>query len=249
MFTLVGYYERVNTGGALTEIDALADQHVRVEDNNIIVPRGMAYLCGAMHIAPTSPRAQIASPALRRIALLDVIPCNTGTEPASPPQWVNMFYNPIPLDEDEALRALVAGGETSAEHKVVLVWLGDGAQSSVSGDIYTVRAEGATTLTPYAWSNVQLTFTQTLPAGRYAVVGFRAQSAGCIAARLVFVGSPWRPGTIGTDAVNDQHDDIFRRGNLGVWGEFEHSQPPTVDFLSVSADTTETVWFDLIKVS
>jgi hypothetical protein len=37
-------------------------------------------------------------------------------------------------------------------------------------------------------------------------------------------------------------------GGWGVWGEFAHTAPPTVDFLSVSADTSEVVHLDLIKV-
>ena len=249
MFTLIGWQRNVNTGGVLTEIGALADQHVRVEENNIIVPRNMNSLLAAYHGAANATLAQLASPALRRVLLLDIAPINVGAEPLSPPPFVNKFYSPITLDEDEALRALVAGSEAAAERKVVLAWLGDGPQSPVSGEIFTVRATGATTLTAYAWSNVALTFTQTLPAGRYAVVGMKAESAGCIAARLVFVGGMWRPGCIGSDHVSDLSPEIFRHGALGVWGEFEHAQPPTVDFLSISADTSQVVYLDLVKTS
>jgi len=249
MFTLIGWQQNVNTGGVLTEIDALADQHIRVEDNNIIVPRGLNALLGAYHCAPTATLAQLSSPSLRRTVLLDIAPIDVGTEPASPPGFLNLFYSPIALDEDEALRALVAGGEGAAERKVVLAWLGDGPQAAVQGEFFTIRATGNTTLTAYAWTNVALTFTQTLPAGRYAVVGMRAQSAGCLAARLVFVGGVWRPGCIGADAISDISPDLFRGGRLGVWGEFEHTQPPTVDFLSASADTSEVVYLDIAKLS
>jgi hypothetical protein len=249
MFTLVGWQQNVNTGGVLTEIAALADQHVRVEGNNIIVPRGMNALLGAYHCAASATLAQLSSPSLRRTVLLDIAPIDIGTEPGSPPGFLNLFYSPIALDEDEALRALVAGGEAAAERKVVLAWLGDGPQSPAQGEFFTVRATGSTTLTAYAWTNVALTFTQTLPAGRYAVVGMRAQSNGCIAARLVFVGGVWRPGCIGSDAISDLSPELFRGGRLGVWGEFEHTQPPTVDFLSVSADTSEIVYLDIVKLS
>jgi hypothetical protein len=105
------------------------------------------------------------------------------------------------------------------------------------------------TLSAYAWTNAALTFSQTLPMGRYQVVGMRARSTGLIAARLVFVGFSWRPGCVGHDAVSDIDNDVFRQGRLGVWGEFEHDTPPTVDFLSVSADSNPTVWLDLIKVA
>jgi hypothetical protein len=248
-FTLVGWYRSVNTGGDLTELTALADQHVRVEANNIIVPRDVAYLAAAMHLAATAVQAQISSPSLRRTVLLDIAPVNVGAEPTFPALFHNMFYNPIPLTPDESLRALAAGGETAAEGKTVLAWLSDGKLTPVSGEIYTVRATGSTTLTANAWTNVALTFSQTLPAGTYQVVGMRAMSNGCVAARLVFVGGIWRPGVIGLDAVNDPGEPLFRNGNLGVFGEFYHDQPPTVDFLSISADTSEVVFLDIIKTS
>jgi len=36
---------------------------------------------------------------------------------------------------------------------------------------------------------------------------------------------------------------------LGNWGEFDHTYPPQVEFLSVSADTAEVVYLDLVKIS
>jgi hypothetical protein len=248
-FTLVGWYKSVNTGGVLTELSALADQHVRVENTNIIVPKDVANLAAAMHLAASATLAQISSPSLRRTVLLDINPINVGAEPTFPALYQNLFYNPIPLTPDESLRALAAGSEAAAEAKVSLAWLCDGKLAPVGGEIYTVRATGSTTLTAYAWTNVALTFSQSLPAGTYQVVGMRATSAGCIAARLVFVGGIWRPGVIGNDAVSDPDESVFRNGNLGVYGEFYHDQPPTVDFLSISADTSETVFLDIIKTA
>jgi hypothetical protein len=249
MFTTVAYVKSQDTGGVLTNVAAIADQHVRVSGDDVIVPDDLPFLCGAYAGGTTITGARISSPALRRTLLLDVSPLNVGAEPLSPTPLFNAFYSPLPLDADEALNALVAEGATGAEYEEVVVFLGDGAQSPVSGDIYTVRATGSTTLTAYAWSNVPLTFAQTLPAGRYQLVGLRAISAGAIAARCVFVGGTWRPGCIACDAESDLTPDIFRRGALGVWGEFEHNTPPTIDFLSISADTSEVVYLDLIKVA
>lgn len=249
MFTLVGFSELQDTGAVLTNVAALADQHVRVEGDNIVIPAGMNNLLGAFAIGAMIDRARIETPSLRRTLLLDLPELNVAAEPVFPNALFNAFYNPIPLDEFEPMRALVAEAASGAEQETVLVWLGDGPQAPVTGEIYTVQALSATTLTAYAWTNGALTFSQTLPAGRYQVVGFRAQSNGLLAARLVFVGGTWRPGAIGTDAASDVGHSLFRRGALGVWGEFTHDQPPTVDFLSASADAAETVHLDVIKVA
>lgn len=249
MFTVVGYYESLNTGNVLTYVTPIPDQHVTTEGDNVIVPVEMNNLLAAMHVAETGEGAQIESPALRRTLLLDFSQINRSLEPLSPPVYMSAFYNPLPLDEREPMRALVRGSEIVAENKVVIVWLGDGAQTPIGGEIYTLMAWGSTPLTPFSWTTVPLTLSQVLPAGSYQVVGARAKSDGCLAARLIFVGGTWRPGVIGTDFAGDVEDPIFRRGGLGVWGEFTHDQPPKVEFLSRSGEAAQYVWLDLIKIA
>jgi hypothetical protein len=75
-----------------------------------------------------------------------------------------------------------------------------------------------------------------------------AISTGCIAARVVFIGGQYRPGVLGQASIATIPNSIFRNGTFGIFGEFEDTDQPTVDFLSVSADTTQEVYFDLIQV-
>jgi hypothetical protein len=245
-FTLVGWSQSQDTGGVLTYVNALADQHVRVEGQNIIVPRGMNYLGAAYAVGATVTNARIESPSLRRVVNIDLANIDVAAMPSSPYNFVPWFGNPLELDEDEGLRALVSESAAGAEQDTVLAWLTDGKLEPVAAPIYTVRASSSTTLSAYAWTNCSLSFAQTLPSGRYQVVGMHALSTGAIAARIVFVGGVWRPGCICHQSVGNRILNHFRYGYLGVWGEFEATQPPTVDFLSASADTSETVFLDLV---
>ena len=91
------------------------------------------------------------------------------------------------------------------------------------------------------------TFPVSLAAGKYQVVGMRANGTNLVAARLVFGNQGPRPGC---PAVNDEVDQdypLFRDGKLGVWGEFTNSNPPTLDALGVT-DTAQEVFLDLIQV-
>ena len=160
--------------------------------------------------------------------------------------WIG--NNPITLDEDEALNAFVAENLMGAEQEYVLVWLGDGPVQPVGGEIFTVRVTNTTTLVADAWTNGAITFDQTLPVGDYQIVGARFSSAGLIAFRFVFVGGNNRPGGLGVDAAGDLNAKGQRHGGWGVWGDFRHNRPPTADFLSISADTSQTGELDLIKV-
>lgn len=249
MFTLVGYSESQDTAGALTPVAALADTHITRSGDDIIIPE-LNKIVLIKALGATISRARLVSPSLRRVANFEVSPVDIAAEPTSGEYAICDLRNtPIQLMTDEALNAEVVEGAVGAEQETVLVWLADGSPVPVAGEIFTVRATASQTLTAFAWTNGVLTFTEDLPVGNYQVVGMRAEAAGLIAARLNFVGGIWRPGCLGCDDASDIQDYMFRYGRFGVWGEFSHNRPPTVDFLSVSADTTETVWFDLIKTA
>lgn len=246
-FTLVGYSESQDSA-VLVNIAALADQHVRVVGDDIYVP-ALDQLCAYHFHGANFTLGQVSSPSLRVQTLIDVEPADLAAEPGSPASFHDLFTNPIPLVASEALNTLMGEDAAGASRVTALVWFSDGPITPVTGKIQTVRATGSTTLTANAWTNVALTFSQTLPAGTYQVVGMRAQSAGCEAARLVAPAYPWRPGVIGCDADGDIMPSRFRYGQAGVFVEFAHDAPPTVDFLSVSADTSEVVHLDLIKTA
>lgn len=247
MWTLVGWTEAQDSA-VLVPIAALADQSVRVNGDDIIVPRQVANLMGVYALGPSLTRAQLASPSIRRRYPIEVVPLDVGAEPATPYPFYPYPLSPIGLDAEEALNSFMAE-DGATTRGTVLAWLSDGPVSPVDGmEVFTIRATNATTLVANAWTNGALTMNDTLPAGRYGIVGMYATSAGLQAARLVIPEYQWRPGVIGGDAVSDQVHALFRNGGLGIWGEFEHNTPPTVDFLSNSADTSQVVELDLVML-
>lgn len=248
MFTTIGWSESQDTSGNLTNVAALADQHVRVSGDDIYVPE-LNILLGAIGIGATISRARITSPSLRALALPDFAPVAIGAELAAADFLYFRLRHQLELVTNEVLNAQVAETAAGAEQETVLAWLADALPDPVAGDIRTVRATNATTLVANAWTNGALTLDQTLPVGRYAIVGARAESAGLLAFRFVFVGGIWRPGGLGCDAAGDPDPQGQRMGGWGVWGEFDSLTPPSVDFLSVSADTSQVLYLDLIRLS
>ena len=249
VFTMIAYSESQDSA-TLVNVAALVDPHVRVVGDDIVVPSALPYVAGVYAIGSQLSRAQLVSPSIRRRYPLEVTPIEIAAEPADPVKYNSYFGSPIGLDADEALNFQAAEDGAGAGRSTGLVWLCDGATTPISGEeMFTIRSTNASTLVAFTWTNGALTFSDSLPAGTYAVVGMRASSAGLIAARLVFSQFPWRPGCIGSDTLGEQGAPIFRMGGLGVWATFEHNTPPTVDFLSVSADTSQTVDLDLVLVS
>jgi len=246
-WTLVGWHESQETGGVLTLHAAIPDPHVRVVGDDIIVP-ALSQLAGVYALGQYITQAQLSSPSLRRIVELDVSALDRAAEPTSRPPFIDLFEQPIPLVASEALNSKMAE-DGPKWRNMMLAWLSDGPITPIRGEVRTVRATSTVTLTPYSWTNGSLTFTQTLPAGRYQIVGARARSTGLWAFRFVVPGYPWRPGAIGFDAESDIGPNRFRYGNAGVWCEFDHDAPPTVDFLSRSADTSQVLYIDIIKIA
>jgi len=245
-FTLVAFNENYTAAVTLDAMTAVPDPHVRVSGDDIWIPDPLPYLAGYTVIGSLLTAARIESPTLRTLTPIDVAPLDLATEPSTPAAYINLKANPKLIGGGEALNFRATSGIARA---IGLALLCDGPISPVAGEIFTIKATAAATLVANAWTNAALTFAQSLPHGTYQVVGMRAQSAGLIAARLVLPGYAWRPGCIGADAYSDLVHEVFRSGQLGAWGTFEHDIPPTVDFLSISADTSEEVWLDLIKVA
>lgn len=250
MFHLAAFYESVDPGAALTKISAVADQAVRTDADDLIVPTGVSNLIGeAALTAATGPGyGQVQSPSLRQLANQDVLPIVAGVVFGGNPSVQSHFNNPRPLKANESLNFAIEATGGAAASCYGLVWLSDGALQPVQGNIFTVRATGAATLAAGSWVNTSLTFDSTLPAGTYNIVGFRAVGTNLVAARLSLVGGAFRPGIPAVNAVGDREFRFGRFGDMGSFGTFDVNQPPTVDCLGIT-DTSQVFVLDLIKIS
>ena len=232
---------------SLTNIAGLADQTMTVNGNNITITAPVNNLVAAYGRGAHMTRAQIFTPSLNRLYPYEIAPVDVSATPQQPNRFAFFPESPIGLQDEEFMQAIVIDA-TAAEQADVFAWLSDGPIAPISsGEIFTARATGTTTLTAATWTNVAITFTSTLPSGNYQCVGLRAQSTGLVAARMVFPGYEWRPGVIGCTATSDLgYPTVFRFGHLGEFGRFKNTVPPTIDCYSLSADTSETFHLDLI---
>lgn len=246
-FHIAAFFESIDTA-VLAPINVVADPSLTVGGKNLQVPEFVSQIAGAAAMSQNMTRAQLQSPSLRRNTNLEISPVIRGLPPILPYLFYDIFDNPIPLEAGEQLQAHVAEDVTGAQATYVFVMLSDGAIAPISGEMMTVRVTGATTLAPNTWVNGSLTFDQVLPVGRYAIVGATFRSAQLFAFRFVLQGVANRPGSIGTRAEGEAPLPFNRFGKLGVWGEFHSTTPPTVDYFSGAADTSQVGVLDLIKI-
>ena len=247
MFTMVGWYKSVDPAGAFDSLNAIPDQHVTVSGTDILVPSLNQFLAAWCCVDQTvAAQLRFRSPSLLMDGFeeyIGVLP--VGLKLANPPGIENNMGNPIALVPVEALQAWVLSNPAAPIGHYAVVLLSDGPVAPVKGRIRTVRATAAIALAAGTWVNGALSFPTSLKAGNYQIVGMRAQSANLVAARLVIPGYAWRPGCPGSIAQTMVDYPAFRDGNMGVWGQFYHASPPTLDALGVT-DTSEEVFLDLI---
>lgn len=248
MFHLLAYSASIDSTN-LTALTPLSDVSILVDQSNkqITVPELnkviLTYAIGA-----NVTRAQLSAPSMRRFLLYDISPVERNATPRIPPRVCDLTNNPLQLVTNEYLQFLAAEDGTGATQVTGLVILADRQPTPVGGDEMTVRATSATTLVAYNWTPCVLTLTQTLPAGLYSLVGLAAQSAGIIAARVVFVGGRYRPGIIASTEIGGFNWPLFRHGNFGEFGRFQHNLIPQIEVLSSSADNSQEFYLDLVKV-
>ncbi len=231
-YTMIAFYESVQHA-ALDYITGLADQSVRIDGNDIVVPE-LNQVLGVFGLSTNLDLIQLLAPSLRREWNEFIYPYVQGLIPEGVNGGFAMYHdNPFLLDVTEKLNIQIANtGAGAPEDVVVIVLLGDGVITPETGLIRTIRAVPDTAPTAYEWSNTEITFDETLPAGRYAICGATWVDASGIVARFVPIGGVWRPGFIAQAIGDPTIYSPFRHGRFGRMTEFEFDQPPSVDLLS-----------------
>lgn len=253
MFTLVGWSESQAGTTTYQNIAAVPDNHLKVVGDYVYLS-ALNNLIG-VYACPGSEAlfAYLASPSLRKLAYYDLAAIEIDVEPSALPP-INLFpESPIPLEQNEGLEFLIKSSATASVVMSAVAYLSDGAIAPVSGAISTFLATaGAAAANTVAskWSAVAITFRQTLPVGRYAVVGAKLVEDNAVAFRFIPIGESHRPGGIASGLVNESPPVQQRNGKMGVWFEFDSVTPPSVEILSHTAITADAdLYLDMIKIA
>ncbi len=253
-FHLAAWQQSVDEAGAFTAITAVPDPVLTVLGTTVQVPTLNRVVALAAGVETTvAQQARLTAPSRRILALQRIAPTQgnaaAASLPSDPHHLVDLADTPILMVVGEQAAIELNANPAAAQIQWGLVWFSDGPLVPSTGNYFTIRADSAQLLVANQWTNGAIVFSENLPRGRYRVVGLRAQSAGLVAARLVFVGTgsqgPWRPGVMGTNTDRHLEYPGFRYGLWGPFGEFEDTDTPTVDFLSTAADAAEVLYFDL----
>lgn len=249
-FTTVGWGESLAGTTAYKGTAALLDETVTVSGDIIYCP-SLEYMIGVAVVGGTiGTNAYVKSPSLREMNYYEVGNIITALNPAD--MGVDIFHpeNAIKLEKDEGIELFLKESTTTTEIRNGAIFLSDGSIDTIQGEIYTIHATATITSVTGQWVNGAITLDQTLPTGRFRVVGARCQGAtGCFF-RLVFKEQANRPGGLCVTTPDAVDVPLQRMGGLGVWGEFDSRNLPSLEMTAgTAAAQSPQLWLDVQKVS
>jgi len=253
MFHLSVYNASIANGAVLLQVAAITDPVVAPSGNGFLVPTVINKLMRVAAFGTNLTRVQLTSASLRDYAPFDVGPVNVGTLIATPANFADFSDAPIPLVVNEELDAFGVQSNAGAQRIGVGVWWCDGPVKNNTNRPFSVHWTAAATLVANAWSATPIIFDNGIPSGTFAIVGSRMISAGAVFHRWIPRGGPaFRPGGFAGQAQSFNALDGSRWSdyvaNWGEWMRFTNTTPPMVEVFSISADTTEEGYLDLVQV-
>ncbi len=247
--TTIAYAEANTPDGTFQKIDAVSDQHIRIEGTKVFVS-DMNNIIGAMGcMGALSSELRLVAPSLRRINPFYVTPLEVAIVPDNPILHPFRPANPVPLEVTEALEIEYNGVAGAARQATAAIFLAGGALPTVSGMMWTINCTITLAQVVSSWEYSEVTFPDALAVGNYKVVGARVNCAGGVAFRFVPVGAAHRPGGVCSQGVNEEDPAFQRYGGLGEWFTFNTIQPPGIEIIGSAAagSATYEVYIDVIK--
>ena len=241
MFHLVAYSTSFNAATE-TEISAIADGIMAVQNNHII-PQSDRYLIWAMGVGLNMQRLRLVSPTLRQVTTPFIRPIEELATPGNLFHFMRMSRVPLLLKGLEEISLFATQDSGGAERENGLLALSRGiVQPADNQQVFCMRGTSVTASVANAWTQIAVTWQDTLPVGKYECVGLECIGATELAARLIFEDQVDRPGCPGTSDEDTASWPAFQDGTFGVWGRFDSNRMPNVEVLNTAAVSAHTVF-------
>ena len=247
------YSASIANGTVLLQVAAVADPIIASSGSGLLINAQLPYLWRCAAVGTNLTRVQLTSATLRDYAPFDVGPVNVGTAIQVPARVIDFTDNPIKFNGVEELDVFGVQSNAGAQRITAAVWFADGPVRPVTGRVFTMHWTASTTLAANAFTAITPVFDNGIPSGLFAIVGSRQISAGALFHRYIpRGGNPFRPGYFSAQAQSDYPYEGSRFTdyvpNLGEAMRFNNVTIPQIEIFSVSADTTEEGYIDMIQV-
>lgn len=232
-------------------LPAVIDNAWTVSANQRYIAPSRLNIFAAQALNDAITRARINAPSLRLFGLPEINPPTVANVQGTPSvDWWG-DYGPT-VQQTEEFGVDTSNGAATVDFAYAGLWCRGRLSPAPMGKATTVVGTASVTQIARGWAQQTITLEQTLPYGRYAVVGFKCVITNGLFARLIFPnGGQWRPGVpcVASIGVEDPRQ-LFRHGRAGLFGTFDSTAQPVLETLANTAGAqTATVLLDLVDIS
>lgn len=230
------------------DVAPVPDPVITVQNSHFL-PQTDVRLMWAAVMSATLSRARFATPKTRQVTNPWIRPIIAAATPTSNPPmawWLDSMFIFRALEEIQLLATSAVAMGT--ERFTALAAIATDFQPIPQGDIYPLRFTSTTAATANAWSQLTVTWQDTLPQGTYAIVGLEVFSANAQAARLILQGQQYRPGSVSVTALANRQNFIFVERKVGVYGTFKQTAMPIVEVLANAADASHEGYLQIVRI-
>lgn len=245
MFHLAAY---IHATTPATDVDqpALSDDILTIQNNHFVLQTPMSLIAAAA-MSATLTRARLASPSMRQIANPYIRPINVAAIPAANPNMWLLDYNPFRIPPFEEVQALLTAAPAMTEPAATLIWLQDQMTPMPSGNCIPLRVTSTTAAVANTWTSLTITWQDTIPTGRYAMVLSECSSTNARAHRWIFSNQLWRPGHLSFAAVGSRLPYAVSKGQFGLMGFFNSNDLPRLQVLVNGTDNAHEIYAHVIR--
>lgn len=262
-FDLVAFAES-QQATALSGVAGVADDIYRVNGDDIYVQDVAPFLAGVLQIGATTPKyCEIRQPSLTiphrfyKAAIQEQVSKNSYDG------FTDLMNRPLPLFPGEKMNAYVQNASNEASLIVAALASGKTSQAALDAvnPTHSITGYADQALTALTWTKCAMTWDQSLPEGRYAIVGmkvalYKAANPMIGAARIVLLDTTWRVGvpfTImdGDKTLVDHDTRSHEQGAFPLMPDisFKHDQMPAyIEAISPGANTDLVATLQLQKI-
>jgi len=246
-YHVVAYSANTNTQ---TNFDSapIVDSQIPIQNAHFL-PQMDLMLFGGAFLGANLTAVTLVTPRSRMVVPPRLFPIIQSITVPDRPHIFDRRHNPFKLNAvEEVSLQMNIGGTANAQNVGVMFW-GDRLDPVPPGDIYGLHGTSTTAAVSLQWTQLTVTWDQTLPAGTYAVVGSQVQSTNAIAHRIHFLDQVFRPGFLSLASVGNISDPSYYYGGWGKLGQFVTYAYPYLEVLVNGTDAAHDCVLNLVKVS
>lgn len=256
------FYSSITAGTLAAVTPSTTDPYFQVSGNTLIPPRETQLIAaygggGVGVLSPYLDYMRVVAASLGRLNYPSIVPLNGyASGSLGDLALCTMTDRPLRLAGGEGISMEAYTNTTTPVAGAIICAFN--ATKIPAGEAFWIRYAITATATAAVWTRLLLTAANypvspgsptALPAGTYAIIGMDHWSATSVAARLMLDGVRYRPRVIGhaTGASSRSHE-LFRKGEMGVWGYFSSRNLPDIEVFCAAGDTLHTGFLRVVRV-